>query len=196
MKRINSIRASWLLLSAVATVLLIASCNDSQGQEDTKEIAEEYNDEKFDEKANEKDAQFLVNAAERNLKEIKLGKLAQQKGTSSHVKELGKMMEEGHTKSHKVLIVLAKNKDISIPTSITEDTKDAYSKLDKKSGKDFDKAYAEMMVDGHEDAIESFEKASTDRSDEEIKNWARSSLPTLRSHLDHSIECQKQCDKM
>ena len=194
MKRINSIRASWLLLIAVATVLLIASCNDNQ--EDTKEIAEEYNDEKFDDKAQEEDAEFLVMAAEINLKEIKLGELALQKGKASHVKELGKMMVSDHTKSQKDLIALADSKGITIPTSPTDDVNDAYTKLEKKSGSDFDKAYADMMVDGHKDAIEAHKKGAEDSDDAEIKNWATGRLPSLQKHLDHSIECQKKCNKM
>lgn len=196
MKKINLIKEALLHVTFVTTILLIASCsnNNSQKPEDSKDVAEEHNDAKFDNNKQEKDAQFLVNAAEINLEEIQLGQLAQQIGRTTHVKELGKMMEDAHTKSLIALTALAKAKMITIPTSPTDNAQDAFKKLNGKSGNDFDKAYADMMVSGHKDAIAAFENAATDCNDTDIKNWATATLPTLRMHLDQSINCQKICD--
>lgn len=72
----------------------------------------------------------------------------------------------------------------------------AYKKLNDKSRNDFDKAYCEMMVSGHKDAIALFEKASTEATDSDIKAWAAATLPTLRAHLDHALTCQKNIEKM
>jgi putative membrane protein len=196
MKKINYIKGALLQAIFVATILLIASCGNNQKPVDTKDVAEEENEAKFDNNEQEKDAQFLVNAAEINLKQIQLGQLAQQKGSTTHVKELGKMMEDAHTKSQRDLIALAQSKRITIPTSATNAATDAYEDLNKKSGNDFDKAYADKMVSQHEDAIETFENATTDNYDADIKNWAIATLPDLRTNLNHSIECQKKCDKM
>lgn len=194
MKKINYIKKALLPVTFVATVLVLASCGYNQKPNDTKNdtkvVAEEQNDERFDNNKQEKDAQFLVNAAEINLEEIRLGQLAQQKGGTAQVKELGKMMEVAHTKSLSDLSALAQSKSITIPTSATEDSHDAYQKLNEKSGNDFDKAYVDMMVSEHKDAIEAFEDASTDSNDSDIKNWATVSLPGLRTHLNHSIDLQ------
>jgi putative membrane protein len=130
------------------------------------------------------------------LRQIQLGQLAQQKGTTTHVKELGKIMEDAHTKSQRELTALAGRRSITIPTSPTNDAMDAYQNLNEKSGKDFDIAYADMMVTRHNDAISAFEKATTDAYDEDIKNWAIASLPVLRTNLNHSIECKKVCDEL
>ena len=197
MKKTNYFKYALLQGTFVALVFLVASCNNtSQKPKDTKDVAEEHNEAKFDNNNQEKDAQFLVNAAEINLEEIQLGQLALQKGTTTHVKELGKMMVATHTKSQNDLTALAKTKMITIPTSPTENAQEAYNKLNEKSGNDFDKAYADMMVSGHKDAISSFEKASTDGNDADIKNWATVSLPDLRKHLDHSIDCQNKCNNI
>jgi len=143
-----------------------------------------------------KDAQFLVHAAEINMEEVLLGQLAQKKSKMQDVKELGQMMEEAHTQSMSSLAALAKKKKINVPTMPTHGAKDAYKKLDAKSESDFNKAYCEMMVDGHKDAIAMFEKAAVECTDEDIKNWATTTLPVLRTHLDHSIACQKKCETM
>jgi len=186
---------SLLQLIIVATTLFFApSCRNNK-QEDTKDVAEEHNDAKFDEK-NEKDAQFLVNAAEINMQEIELGQLAEQNGRTPRIKELGKMIVDAHTKSQSELTALARKKTVTLPTSTTDKGKAAYKKLGDKSANDFDKTYADMMVSGHKDAIELFEKASTDCKDADIKAFATASLPTLRRQLDHSLVCQKAFEKM
>jgi putative membrane protein len=197
MKKINRFK-SLILQAIVITAILFgaSSCMDNKKPEDTKDVAEEHNDAKFNNNKQEKDAEFLVKAAEINLEEISLGQLAQQNGRTTHVKELGKMMEDAHTKSLNDLTALAKKKMITIPTSPTNNSQEAYKKLNEKSGNDFDKQYADMMVSGHKDAIVVFEKASTDCSDSDIKEWATAMLPNLRTHLDHAIDCQKKCEKM
>ena len=145
---------------------------------------------------NKKDAQFLVNAAEINREEISLGQLAQQKSNISHVKELGKMMEDEHTRSLAALTELAYSKNISLPTSQTENGQIAYKKLNETSGSDFGKEYSDLMVSAHKDAIALFEKASTECTDPDIRVWASTMIPSLRTHLDHSLMCQKECEKI
>jgi putative membrane protein len=189
--------AKWLSYAAFAgmSMFFIASC-DNGNPDDTKEMAEDENDARFDERKSEKDAEFLVDAAEINLEEIKLGELAQQKGTTNDVKELGKMMVQSHTNALKDLKNLAANKSVALPGSLTEDGQEAYDKLNEKSGADFNKDYCDMMVKGHKNAIERFEWASSKATDSEIRNWASAMLPTLNEHLEHSNECLEKCKAM
>jgi putative membrane protein len=196
MKKYNYMKKTLLMVTLVASVLLIASCGNNQKSQDTKDVAQDLNEAKFDANKQQKDTKFLVNAAEINMKQIQLGQLAQQKGSTTHVKELGKRMEDAYTKSQKNLTALARKKSITIPTSPTDDAQDAYTELDKKSGSDFDKAYADKMVSHHEDAIKTFEDATKERHDIDINNWAIAALPDLRTNLNHSIDCQKRCEEM
>ncbi len=186
------------VLQATLIIVIVfgaSSCMNNK-PEDTKVVAEDHNDAKFDKNNSEKDAQFLVNAAEIYMEEISLGQLAQQSGNASHVKELGKMLETENAKSLADLTALAKSKNITLPSTSTDNGIAAYKKLNDKSRNDFDKAYSDMMVSGHKDAIALFEKASTDVTDPDIRNWAKETLPALRTHLDHSMISQKECDKM
>jgi len=186
-----------VFLLAVFTLIVtfgLPSCNNAK-TEDPKEVANESNDAKFDNKK-ENDAEFLVAAAEINLEEIQLGQLAQKTSTMTEVKELGKMMEDGHTQAMSDLQALSAKKQITIPSTLTEAGQEANKKLMDKTGKDFDKAYCDMMVNGHKDAIDKFQKASTDATDPDIRKWATSMLPALQTHLDQSITCQKKFEKM
>lgn len=190
------LKSKVMLALLVISTIIGSSAFSNDNAEKSRDVVTGNDGQKLFKSITEKDTEFLVKASEIIMEEIKLGKLAQEKGRMSHVKELGKKMEVDHTKSLMDLKALAKSKNISLPTSTTDDANDDYKSLDEKSGNDFDKAYIEMMVDDHKDAIERFEKASTDSDDFDIKTWALNTLPTLRIHHDHSKVCQKELDKM
>ena len=192
----NLIPYAFLKITLLALIMIInSSCADSEKPEDTKDVAEEHNEAKFENTVLEKDAQFLVNAAELSLEQIQLGQLAQQNSNMIDVMRLGKMMETEHTKSLKVLNAIAQKKLITVPVSITDDAQEVYTYLSKKTGNKFDKTYCTKLIKEHKEAIALFEKASTELSDHEIREWAIATLPILRAHLDQAITCQKYCAK-
>ena len=170
---------SSLFFVALLTVtsFAITSCDNKAKTEDAKEVAEDKNEAKMDDSKNEYDAEFLVDVAEANQNEMSLGKLAQQKGSMAEVKEFGKMMVEEHTKEMADLSALAAKKSISLPAAKTDDVIEGYKEMSEKSGKKFDEAFCEKMVDGHKDVISKFEKASTDAVDPDIKMMATNMLP-------------------
>jgi putative membrane protein len=176
-----------------ATVLLMPSCMN--GPKDSKDVAEKRNDTTLIDRKEKKDAQFLVDAAEISLEEIQLGQLAQAKTTDTEVKKVSQMMITDHTKALNELKELASKKGITIPTTLTDDGKDAYNKLSDKKESDFNEEYCDMMVKGHKKAIDKFENASKNAEDSDIKSWATASLPTLRVHLDHADICQSKENK-
>lgn len=201
----KSINFKSLLLHTIfisGIVILTSSCSENKTT-DSEDVAEQENIDKLasdDQTAvvidNDNGTKFVMEVAEMQMEEISLGKLAQQKGNSSRVKELGKMMEADHAKTLTELSALAQSKTISIPATMTEDSKDVYKKLDDKTRNDFDTSYSDMMVEHHEDAIELFEKASKQSEDSDIKSWATEKLPALRTHLKHAKECKEKSDKM
>jgi putative membrane protein len=132
----------------------------------------------------QKTKDFIADAATGGLMEVELGNLALQKGKSQQVKDFGKMMVDDHTKANNNLKDIASKKNIDVPASITDNQRKDIDKLSKKSGADFDKAYVSMMVEDHKKDIDAFKKAAGDVGDNDIKNFATSTLPTLQKHLD------------
>ncbi len=192
MRKSRYTRKGLLSLTFITTLLIISACDNTQESKDTKEVNENHINAKVKGNDIANDAQFLVNAAEIALEEIKLGQLAQQKGSTPEVKELGKILEESHTKLLEDLNTLAKKKMIPIPTSSTDKIKETYTDFSKKSGYDFDQIYSGIMVSEHKYVIDFFEDATIASSDAEIKKWATLSLPKLRKHLEYSINCQNK----
>lgn len=193
----KNLKSRVLQATFIMSVVIGTSSFVSNKPEEMNEISPISNQTKLDETVSKKDAKFLVKAAEIHLEQISLGKLAQEKGSTQHVKDLGKMMEKEHTKSQAALTALAKTKNVTLPNTVTnDDAMEDYQELKEESGNDFEKEFSELLVEGHEDAIKLFEKASKECTDPDIKTWATATLPTLRTHLEHSLVCQKQCKKM
>ena len=186
-------------LATIALAFGIASCSNSSNQDtsnkDSKEVAENKNDAKFDH-AQSKDADFVMEAAIINMKEIKVSSLAADHGKLQSTKDLGKMMVDGHTKKLAELTDLAKQKGISIPTSLSDDDSKGYNDLIKDKPEDFDKDFSDMMVKEHKKAIDKFETAAKDCQDADIKLWASNTLPDLRHHLDMSMANQEKTKDM
>jgi putative membrane protein len=55
--------------------------------------------------------------------------------------------------------------------------------LKSKTGKDFDRAYDQMQVAAHEDAVALFETYSKSGDNPDLKAWAAKTLPHLKEHL-------------
>src|SRR3954468_15719320 len=130
----------------ISAIMFAASCNprnNNAENKDSKEVAEDQNEEKFPRSGEDKDAEFAVKAADGGMLEVKLGELAQTKGMSKQVKDLGKMMVEDHSKANEELKAFAQAKDISLPTTMSDDCQKIYDKIASKDGKDFDEAFTD-----------------------------------------------------
>ena len=132
-----------------------------------------------------KSADFAMEAAQGGMMEVQLGSYAQQNALSERVKAFGAMMVRDHSKANDELKSIATTKSITLPADMSDSKeKKEMNELMKKTGKDFDKAYMKMMVEDHKKDVKAFEDASKDVKDTELKNFASSTLPVLKVHLD------------
>ena len=130
------------------------------------------------------DAEFIVDAANGGMTEIELGKMAMQKGISKQVKNFGAMMIKDHSKINDMIKAIAVTKNISIPKAPGVKEQKIISKLTGKSGKDFDKAYIDNMIEDHKDDIKAFQTAAKKCLDPDVKSFAVKTIPILQEHLD------------
>jgi putative membrane protein len=133
---------------------------------------------------------FMTKAADGGMSEVQMGQIAQQKGSNQRVKDFGSMMVNDHSKANDELKSIAGQKSVTLPDSISAEHKKMMTDLQKKKGKDFDKAYIDMMVDDHQKDVSEFEKASNETKNPDVKSWIDKTLPTLRMHLDSAKAIQ------
>lgn len=132
----------------------------------------------------EEDAKWAVEAANGGMTEVELGKAAQEKASSERLKNFGAMMVADHGKAGDKLKQIAAAKNITLPASLSDKSQKDLENLNKKSGKDFDKAYINMMIDDHKKDVDEFKKGSADLKDSDLKNFAAETLPVIQMHLD------------
>jgi putative membrane protein len=131
------------------------------------------------------DRTFIEKAASGGMAEVKLGKLAVEKGTSPTVKQFGQKMVDDHSKANDELKTIAAKKNVPMPTDLDSKHVVVYDKLAKLSGADFDKAYIDAMVKDHDEDVQEFKKATTTTGlDPEVKAWAQKTLGVIEQH-DH-----------
>lgn len=189
-------------------VMMTVSCNNG-AETDSAKVADSANDAKIDRAKDadtnnarpsamaemKPDAEFAVAAADGGMMEVQLGKMAQEKGVSKSIKNLGAMMVKDHSAANTELMAAAKQKDITLPASLSEKCQKKVQDLSEKTGADFDKAYADLMVSDHKDDIDAFKKEGEKGNDPQLSAWAKSKVPTLEHHLMMAEEAKKLVDK-
>ncbi len=132
------------------------------------------------------DHHFVMEAARGGMAEVELGKLATQKAQNADVKAFGQMMVDDHSKANDELKSLASGKGITVPSDLDAKDKATVSRLEKLSGEQFDRAYMQAMTKDHKKDLAEFKKESTSGKDQQIKDWAGKTVPTLEKHLQHA----------
>lgn len=178
----------------LASLFAFASCNEAkrEQEQDSNEVAEESNDDKFEDNDMEKDADFVAEAVAGNYAEIKMAQLASQRSTNPEVKEIAKTLEADHTKVLNELKTLAQQKAITIPVEEMDEAKRKMERLTDEKGEDFDKKWLEQMEDSHEKSIGKFEKRAEKGEDADIKAFAAKHVPHLKMHKEKIDACQER----
>jgi len=137
------------------------------------------------------DAHFAKEVAQGGMAELKLGQLAEEKGSSDTVRSFGNRMVEDHSKAGDKLKEVASREGITLPTDISTRDQATYDRLAKLNGTAFDRAYARDMVKDHETDVAAFQKEANAGRDDSLKSFASETLPTLEDHLQQAKEMMK-----
>ncbi|MDQ0638997.1 putative membrane protein [Pedobacter sp. W3I1] len=179
-----------LMYVMAISALAFQACNG--GNKDAKESADSLNMAK-DTTTNtaatggitveEADAKFTTQAAVGGMAEVELGKMALEKSSNPQVKEFATMMVKDHGMANTELTAIAKQKNITLPSTVDDEHKKKMDDLSKKTGADFDKAYVDAMVSGHKSTLKLMEDESRDGKDADLKAFATKTAPIVQSHL-------------
>jgi putative membrane protein len=130
------------------------------------------------------DATFANKAAQGNMAEVALGKVATQNAQSDDVKKFGQRMVDDHTKAEQDLEGVASKNTINLPSDVSSAQKAEQQRLEKLHGAAFDHAYMAMMVKDHTKDIADFKKeANRPSANSDLKDYAKRTYPTLEDHL-------------
>ncbi|MFN2452794.1 MAG: DUF4142 domain-containing protein [Pyrinomonadaceae bacterium] len=129
------------------------------------------------------DKEFMTEAASGGMLEVELGRLATQRGESAVVKQFGQHMIDDHTRANNELMQVASSKGIALSKELKDEHKKTVERLSKLSNEQFDRAYANDMVEDHVKDVADFQKQAEQGADKDVKAFAAKTLPTLQEHL-------------
>lgn len=125
----------------------------------------------------------MTTAAQGNLTEVELGKLALTQASQTEVKQFAERMIQDHTQAYNQLKLLASQQNIAFPTGIDKQNQETLTKLSKLSGSTFDQTYVNTMVKAHIETLSLFEQEGKQGSNPALKAWAAKIIPTVKEHL-------------
>jgi putative membrane protein len=130
------------------------------------------------------DRKFIEQAAGSGMFEVQVAQLAAAKATDANVKSYASMLVDHHTAANNELVKIANARGLELPAAPPRALRRDIEKLGKKSGDEFDRDFVRNVgIKAHEKDIKSFQKASKDVKDAELKAFVDKTLPTLREHL-------------
>lgn len=122
------------------------------------------------------DREFMRKAAEGGMKEVEMGRMAEQQGKSNQVKSFGKRMVTDHSKANNELMGLAQKKGVKLAHNAP--------RISKMSGANFDKQYMTNMVKDHEEDLSEFQREASGGSDPDLRAFAAKTSKVIQKHLE------------
>lgn len=191
------------LYSGLILLSFLLSCNS--GTPDSVKSAKEVNAKRIDTEAppgdslavplSKDDADFLVNIASGRILGKQLGQMAVDKSANQRVKALGAMIVSDQGETEEKLKKLAADKNVILPTDISNKQQKHKEDLMKKTGIEFDRTYVDITVNDYNKDIRDFGRAAKFATDPDIKSFASNSLALLYAHLDSARNIQKVMKK-
>lgn len=133
--------------------------------------------------------------------EINLAKQAEKKSTDANVKSFADAMLKDHSKNLENIEALAKKMHITPVSSnrinlLKRAGAEEIKALGSKQGKDFNVAYVDAMVKGHEKALKIIdEKLIPHTSNQELINLLNATKKTVSQHLEMAKNLQSKIAK-
>ena len=129
--------------------------------------------------------EFVTKVAISDMMEIQSSELALARQPDADTKPFAEKMVKDHQQTSKELKALVDGGKVKamLPTALDAEHQKKFDELKAKTGKDFDRAYDQMQMQAHEDAVKLFEAYAGSGDNPDLKAWAAKTLPHLKEHL-------------
>lgn len=145
----------------------------------------EKGDKHHEQAAKQTPEEFVKHAIEANTMEVRAAELAQQKSQSPEVKQLASTIAQHHRQAGQQLRRLAEQHNVEAETDASGKHQEKFTKLQSKSGQEFDKAFVTQVVKDHKKNIPMLEKCSEKfTSSPELKAFIDRNIPAMKKHLE------------
>jgi putative membrane protein len=130
----------------------------------------------------EQDRRFLAAAHQSNLTEISAGQLAQERGASRPVSQLGARFITDHSRLDRAVRGVAEELGVDLPDAPNPRQQAILSQLQATSGEAFDARFIATQLEIHVAAMRLGEQELAQGSDRRVIQLAREAAPVIAAH--------------
>ncbi len=138
------------------------------------------------------DAEFIRDVDAGHFLEVRLGRLAQEKGRDAAVKRFGKRMEEDHSALLEQWSNTAARNGWKRKSGMGPNHRVKLERLEKISGKAFDRAYITLMIQNHQDYLNYWRKEGRAAHSAPVRRLVNRGIPILEEHQNMAKRIAKQ----
>lgn len=129
------------------------------------------------------DSTVIREASLGSLWEVRLGNIAQKKGSSQAVKDFGKRMVTDHTSLWNQWASLAKQNGLPVTSTLQADQQQSATQLNATASADFDRTYMTAMVQAHQRDAGLFQQVASSAQSSAVRQLAASTESIIQQHL-------------
>lgn len=173
---------------AIGSLFFILSCNEQERNKyRNRPLSMEdsiTNKMEADSGILESEDKAFVNAVIRSgMGEIEAGKLASEKSRDTAIQSYAKLLITQHQQLTKDMKDIVAERRVQIPESLDDAHTDKLNRLRSKSGKEFESAFLQQMIEDHTTSLTLFDQAGAHAKDVHIQSFANKNIPIIRNHL-------------
>lgn len=125
---------------------------------------------------------FVKEAASGGMWEVRSSQFVADKNVSQETKQFAQRMIKDHSAANERLMALAKAQNIAVPETMMDKHQKMYDQLTGLTGKELETKYHQLQAQAHEESLLLFSRAEKSLQDGDLKQFASTTLPTLREH--------------
>jgi putative membrane protein len=129
------------------------------------------------------DGKLIRDVITDDLLESRLGQIAQQKAVNPSVRQFAQRMISDHSRMQGEWTAMASQNGMSINPQLDNSDKAKVDQLNRLSGTEFDQTYMNLMIQGHQDALNRLQNEGQSTQSAAVRARVANDLPIVRQHL-------------
>jgi len=135
--------------------------------------------------------QFLIKAAMANNAVTRMAELVESRSENPKVEEFARLVLADHKKAGEKLGEIVKRRNVGVAAGLEQPTRDEIDRLSKLKGAEFDKAFLDAFIRGHEACLKHCDTVTTEGKEEATVGFAKESKTAIERHLKMAKELRQ-----
>ena len=138
------------------------------------------------------DANLIRDVINTNLLEVRLGQIGDRNAVNPSVRQFAQRMISDHSRLQNEWTSMASSNGVSVNAQLDNASAAKVDQLNRLSRWEFDRSYMNLMIQGHQDAVNRFQNEGQYAQSAAVRARVANDLPILQQHLSLAQQVGKQ----